>query len=387
MKERQRIAVIVETSSGYGRQVLEGIGRYVRTHDNWLMVFQQWDLFGEVPAWIKGWKGDGIISRIASAKLLDAMQAADVPFVNLTDRYESSMPSHVRSDDVAIGREAARHLRERGFCRFGYCGFSGEHWSQRRETGFSECIESAGFSCEFFNSPWIGNALLDWEDEQKQLGQWLASLTPPVGIMACNDVRARQLLDACISQGLSVPEEVALIGADNDELLCQFCAPPLTSVIPNASAVGYHAASVLAQMMRKEGHADTIIVPPIGIAVRQSTDIVAIDNHEVARAIQFIRENACHGICVEDVAKSVPTSRGTLERRFRKYIQRTPQQEIRRVQVARVCDLLTKTDLTTEKIAVMSGFENPEYMYVVFKRLMEVTPGEFRRATQFGPSR
>jgi LacI family transcriptional regulator len=209
--------------------------------------------------------------------------------------------------------------------------------------------------------------------------QWVSSFSPPFAVMACNDVRGQQVLDACSNAALSVPEEVAVIGVDNDELLCRLSAPPLSSVIPNAETVGFRAAELLDGLMKGENVPEAAqLLPPIGIATRQSTDVVAIDDRDVAAALRYIRENACSSITVNDVVKNSPVSRSTLERALRKYLGRTPQQEIRNVQIKRVRELLVATDLSVEKIAPLCGFEHPEYLHVVFKRVTGVTPGEFR---------
>lgn len=205
-------------------------------------------------------------------------------------------------------------------------------------------------------------------------------MQPPYGIFACNDIRGQQVINACGALNLAVPEQVAILGVDNDDLLCRVCSPPLSSVIPNAELVGFRAAETLAKMMDGQPvKSDLQALPPLGIATRQSTDVVAIDDREVAAALRFIRERACDGITVEDVVRNASLSRSTLERQVRKFLGRTPQEEIRHNQIKRVKELLTTTDLAAEKIAALCGFEHPEYMHVVFKRVAGDTPGQFRR--------
>ena len=172
-----------------------------------------------------------------------------------------------------------------------------------------------------------------------------------------------------------------MIGVDNDELLCRMCSPPLSSVIPNAEGVGYLAAESLARLMSGAAVSNRLqTVQPLRVAVRQSTDVVAIDDPHVAAALSLIRENACRGMTVDQVTKAADVSRSTLERQFRRLLGRTPQQEIRHVQIRRVKELLATTDLSSERIAALTGFEHPEYMHVVFKRLVKQTPGQFRRS-------
>jgi LacI family transcriptional regulator len=193
-------------------------------------------------------------------------------------------------------------------------------------------------------------------------------------------MRGQQVLDACSKIGLSVPEEAAVIGVDNDELLCRICAPPLSSVIPNAEGVGYRAAELLAELMNGSSSAMADhLLEPLGVATRQSTDVVAIDAPEIAAAVRYIRENACRGISVDEVTAHVEVSRSTLERQLRKYLGRSPQEEIRFVQVKRAKELLWTTELSVEDLASLCGFEHAEYLHVVFKRITGLTPGQFRQ--------
>ncbi|MCM2370103.1 AraC family transcriptional regulator [Aporhodopirellula aestuarii] len=378
---KPKVALIVETSSVYGRDLLSGIVRHMRMHDQWSVFLEQRDLQLDPPQWLSTWQGDGIISRVTTPTFVEAIKRTGVPMVELTDRFGASQFPGVRSDDAAIGRAGAMHLIERGFTKFAFCGFAGEAWSKRRQDAFAAVIRAhSSHECEVYNSPWTGPAALNWEDEQQRLVDWLNGIKPPVAVMACSDIRGLHLIDACSRVDLAVPEEVAVIGVDNDELLCRICSPTLSSVIPNAEEVGFRAAELLARLMKGESVEPVgEPIPPLGVAARQSTDVVAIDDSNIAAALRFMRENACRGVTVEEVIENTAISRSTLERQVRKYLGRTPQEEIRHVQIKRVRELLQTTDLPADRIAALCGFAHPEYMHVVFKRVMGVTPGEFRR--------
>ncbi|MFO0948768.1 MAG: DNA-binding transcriptional regulator [Planctomycetota bacterium] len=379
---RRRVALIIETllltaeaSSPASPKCIcnkSGIGRYFSNNEI---------LKRRPPAWLANWDGDGIISRSTTRALAKAAQRNRIPLIELTDRHTERVPAHVRSDDDAIGRLAAEHLLDRGFRHFGYCGYLNEAWSERRLIGFRHSIREDRAPVAVYSSSWHGSKTLSWEEESKRLARWLKSLPLPVGIMTCNDIRGRQILDACTHLGLAVPEEVAVIGVDNDEILCRLSNPPLSSVIPDVKAIGYQAAELLARAMN--GSPGTIardhLLPPIGIATRQSSDIVAIEDTAVAAALRFIRESACQGITVNDVVKQVGRSRSTLERRMRQTLGRSPQQEIRLMQIKRAKELLLTSDLTVHRIAELCGFENPEYLHVMFRREVGQTPGEFRQ--------
>ena len=401
---KRRVALIIETSSRYGRDLLAGVVRFMRTHEDWSVFLEQRDLLREPPAWLAGWSGDGILSRITTPGMTADVKASGVPLVELTDRRDAVDFPLVRSDDAAIGRLAAEHLLERGFRQFGFCGFEGEAWSDRRGRAFDRTIaeataaaESPGAespaaaspgadapaSCARYITPWHGPEMLPWEDRRRALTAWVEGLPKPVGVMACNDVRGMHLLDACAEAGFKVPEEVAVIGVDNDDLLCRVCAPPLSSVAPDAERVGHLAAEMLACLMAGRDPGPTVVlVPPAGVAARQSTDVVAIEEPEIAAALHFIRQHACRGLTVEDVLKEAAVSRSTLERKLRLYLGRSPQQEIRAVQIRKAKELLAGTSLPAERIAELCGYRHPEYLHVVFKRLTGRTPGEYRAETR-----
>lgn len=377
---KRHVALIIETSSAYGRELLSGIVRFMRMHDEWAVFLEQRDLWKQPPSWLNEWHGDGIISRATTPKLLEAVNRTGVPLVEVTDRRGDLDLPQIRSDDASIGRLGAEHLLERGFDCFGFCGFTGEAWSQRRQDSFVDSVADKSSSpCSVFNSPWHGSAALAWEEEQGLIVEWLKAFEPPFAIMACNDVRAQHVIEACSKLDLAVPEQAAVLGVDNDDLLCRVCSPPLSSVMPNAELVGFKAADMLSQLMSGAQVAESMqLVQPLGIATRQSTDVVAIEDREIAAALRFIREHACRGISVAEVVKHNPVSRSTLERQLRKYLGRTPQEEIRQVQVKRAQELLLTTDLSAERIATLCGFDHPEYLLVVFKRITGMTTTEFR---------
>jgi LacI family transcriptional regulator len=379
---RRRVLLMIETSLEYGRQLLRGINRYVLQHEPWSLYLDQRELMAEAPAWLEKWDGDGIITRWTTPELARRFREMRVPVVDLTDVYGNLGLPHIWTDHVAIGEMAARHLLERGFRHFGFCGFSNHDWSKRRLQGFRRELQKAGCDCRVLESEWDTFRTHNWDEQQEAISRWLDGIPKPVGIMACNDMRGQHVLDACRRHELAVPEEVAVIGVDNDELLCSLCDPPLTSVIPNPERIGYEAAALVDRLMHgKPVDVDERLVEPIGIATRQSTDVLAIDQPSVATALRYIREQACEGISVADVLKQVPLTRSVLERQFRRYVGRSPQEEIRQVQLKRARQLLAESDLSLAQIAPLAGYRHPEYMSVVFKRLTGETPGQFRKRT------
>jgi LacI family transcriptional regulator len=278
---------------------------------------------------------------------------------------------------------AAEHLLERGFQNFGFTGFSNYGWSCERQSGFVEALRLAGKRCDVFNVNYPGDVTPAWDDNQiSGLAKWLKRLPKPVGIMTCFDLRASQILHAAYTNEILVPEELAVIGANNDLIRCEMAMPPLSSVAPNAFQSGYRAAEVLAEMLSgKRFDSLDERIEPLGVVTRPSTDVLAIEDKSLASALNFIRQRACQGISVAQVVRHAYASRSQLEKKFRRHLGRSPQAEIRRVQVAKIRQLLAETDFPLKKIAEMTGFEYVEYMCVVFKRITGQSPGECRRKT------
>ena len=375
------VALIVETSTHYGRELLAGITAYIREHRRWSVFLEQLELDSPPPPWLDTWDGDGAIVRTTHPTLLAHLAARKVPTIDLSDRGPPVGLPRVNSDDRLIGRVAADHLIERGYRHFAFYGFTDELWSDRRREGYIARLAEEGFACETRITPWHGRA---WEAEQDQTAGWLAGLPGPVGVLATNDLRGQQLLDSCRRAGLAVPEQVGVVGVDNDHLLCGLCDPPLSSVRPDTVRVGYLAAEWLAGMMAGRTVPEVEVVPPLDVAARLSTDALAVGDRGTAAAARYVREHACDGLTVPDVVRHTGLSRSELERRFRRYLGRSPHEEINRVRLERICQLLTETNLKVHQIAERAGFVHPEYLCVFFKRITGKTPEAFRAETAIG---
>lgn len=373
---RREVAVLIETSNAYARGLLQGVVHYIREHRPWSFHLMEQGRGDDPPPWLAGWKGDGIIARIETPRIARAVVRTGLPAVDLSAaRLVPTLP-WVETNDEEIARLAAEHLLKRGFKRFAFCGDARFNWSVWRGKHFAARIAAAGYHCAIFQPV---RATGDVAGESRKLMQWLRDLPKPVGIMACYDIRGQQVLDACRGARLAVPDDVAVVGVDNDALLCELASPPLSSVIPNAHRAGYEAAALLDQMMAGKRVPTTAhLIPPLGIAERQSTAVLAVDDREVARAVQFIREHACEGITVDAVLRVVPLSRRVLELRFQRLLGCTPREEILHVRLARVKQLLGETELPLYLVAERTGFEHVEYLSVVFKRETGRTPSAWR---------
>lgn len=376
---RRRVALLVETSNAYARDVLQGIRSWMRQHQTWSIRLVEHGRGAEVPPWLAGWKGDGIIARVENAAIAQALRRTRLPVVDVSAALAEPAFPRVSTDSDAVTRLAVEHLVERGFKLFGYCGEARFLWSQARAKSFRTQLESLGFSCTVFGAadPRAGAPIID--DEVQAIAAWLRALPKPVGVLACYDSRGQQVLDACHLAGLKVPDEVAVMGVHNDELLCELCDPPLTSVIPNARRAGYVAAKLLARMMSgKRVPVQTHTVAPLGVAARQSTDVVAVGDAKLAAALRFIRERAPQRTTVRDVLKAVPMARTLLERKFRQFLGCTVHEHIEATRLEFVRGLLVGSDLSVGEIAERAGFEHAEYMSVAFRRWSGSSPREYR---------
>jgi LacI family transcriptional regulator len=376
MSTPRKVALLIETSNAYARGLLRGIAAYMHERCRWSVYLSESSRGAAALSGLSDWKGDGVVARIENEGIAKAARRLRVPMVDVSSaRLIPSLP-WVETDDAAIARLAAEHLLERGFRNFAYCGDDRFNWSRWRERNFTALIQAAGCHCFSYRPPARRGG---GKTELECLAKWLDGLPKPVGVFACYDFRGRQILDVCRRNGVAVPDDVAVVGVDNDELLCGLAEPPLSSVIPNTHRTGYEAASLLDRMMAGERvDPEAHLIEPLGVATRQSTDVLAIDDRGTAAAVRFIREHACDGICVKDVLTAAPQSRRLLEYRFKKMIGRTPHEEIIRVRISRVKSLLTESSLSLEKIAERTGFAHVEYLSVAFRREIGMPPGQYR---------
>lgn len=374
-----RVAVVIEASNAYARGLLAGIHRHVREHEPWTIFLQEHGRGTPPLEPLARWQGDGVIARIeteAVARTLDALRRrqplaiVDVSAGRLLDRVP-----YVETDDAAIARLAAEHFLERDFRHFAFLGDERFRWSDNRRDAFLETIGGRSVSVFDRGTTRRGQRV----DDDEAIERWLTGLPKPLALFACYDIRGRQALDACRRAGIAVPDEVAVLGVDDDDLLCSLSTPPLSSVIPDSRGAGRLAAAILERQMRGERlEAEEWLLPPLGIATRQSSDVLAIDDPLVVAAVQFIRGRACRGIKVQDVVRELATTRRVLDAKFIARVGHTPHEEIARQQFLRVEQLLTETDLPLATIAERCGFRHSEYMTVAFTRRHGMPPSRWR---------
>lgn len=378
------MTLIVENSHASGRNIVRGIARYTRQHSAKWLLHHEWrntDVF--YPPWLDRWEGDGFIARIESEEIMDRIKSLGVPVVDVLGALRDPKIPLVHVDDAAIAHVAADHLLDRGFRNFGYAGFAARNWSHRRRDAFVEALRKEGYDCSVHAWDDHSGEAWSWGEDLAQIVDWLRALVKPVGIMLCSDTHSQMILEACRRGGFAVPDEVAVVGVDNDEPICEVSEPPLSSVIPNDQQVGFEASRLLDHLMdggRWDG--EDIYVPPQGVCTRMSTDVLAVEDPVVAAAAGFIREHALSDLAVDDIVKAVPVCRTVLQRRFRMVLGRSLHDEILRVRLDHARFLLEEGDMPLWQVAEKSGFKHQEYMGVVFKRHLGETPLQYRKAAR-----
>lgn len=379
MPNPSHVALLIETSRGYGRGLLEGVIRYHHEHGPWSIYFQPHGLGAPAPSWLKNWHGDGILARINDQEMARVIRQTGLPAVDLRFSLPRLGLPAVGIENHAIVRMAFTHLADCGFRHFGFCGIARRQsaWMDLRRDLFEQEVRTAGYTCYHFQEP----AADTWEEEQDQLANWVLSLPKPIGVMACNDDRGQQLLDACRRANVLVPDEVAVIGVDNDEILCNLAEPPLSSVDINTRQVGYEAAALLARLMAGEpAPTAPLLLPPRGVVRRTSTDVLATDDPELSMTVRYLREHACEGLRVKELEHISCLSRREIERRMRKLLGRSPKEEITRVQLDKAQRLLLETDLPVATIGEKCGYSQAKYFSQVFRARFGLPPGAYRNS-------
>lgn len=383
-RKRPQVALIVETSRSYGRSLLRGVASFAHTRTNWSLLHQEMTIDTSLPSWITASSASGVIARV-DARNIVPLRSMGVPIVDV--RCHDTFPGipQVETDDRAVSQLAFDHLWERGFRKFAFCGYKFAHYSQTRLRFFSQLVNQAGCPLSVYESSSQPDATLTQVEERGHIdvagmSAWLSTLTPPTGMLVCNDIRGQQVMNVCRTLEILIPDDIAVIGVDDDDAICPLSDPPLSSVKPNAEQVGYRAAEILDSMMKGNAAPTSIeYIAPLNVVQRLSTQVQAVEDRELARACRYIREHACDGIDVSHVARVVSISRRQLERRFRERLGRTPHEEITLTQVARVKQLLRDTRMTLEQIAALAGYSHTERLSTVFKRVTSQTPGTYRR--------
>jgi LacI family transcriptional regulator len=379
-----RIGLVFGYSLSYYRDIVRGVRAFAESRPRW--SFTPIAPEPEAVEAIRPLEHDGLIAHVFTRDLADALSRLGKPVVNVSGVLPDLAMPRVMADHEQVGRLAAEHFVDRGLRHFGFFGYTAHAFSVGREAGFREEIGRAGFRVESYLSDDLlrpePTGLWRWDDG---LQLWLAGLPRPVGVLASHDIQGVQLSEACRRAGLRVPDEVALLGVDDDDLFCEVARPTLSSVALPGERIGFEAARMLEGLLTRRGKtllSRAVLLPSPGVMTRQSSDVLAIDDPDVASAVRFIRAHAVGPMSVADVLEAVAVSRRSLERRFQSILGRGLGEEIRRVRLEKAKGLLSGTEMPIGQVARNSGFSETKHLSTVFHREAGVTPTEFRRRSR-----
>lgn len=386
----RRVALIYDATRAYDLKVMTGVAAFLREGAPWSVYIEETALKDQRLPDLASWRGDGVIANFDDPRVVRAVLASGLAAVAFGSGYGWYEPRfripYLFTNNREIARLAAGHLLDRGFRHFAYYGGVPTRvngWSLERERAFAERVQRRGFRCQVYRDRQAAGPA--WARSQRALGEWLLALPKPVGLMAENDQRARLVLEACRSAGLRLPEEAAVIGVDNDELLCHLCTPLLSSVEQGSRRVGYEAAALLERIMSGRGpRRKSVVVDPTGVVSRGSTDVLAIEDRAVAEAMRYIADHAGDGIQAADVVDAAAVSRSGLDARFKTELGLTVRGAIRKAQLERALRLTSGSGLSLKEVAARTGFKSVQHMTTLFREAFGRPPAQYRRMAARG---
>ena len=382
----RHIALLVPASGGYSRGICRGVASYALEHEEWLIFPYERAEFMKLPAWLKKGHIDGIIGFIGTADLGRQIKSLGVPIVDCQGEGNCPDSPCIDTDPGVVAQLAAYFFVQAGFVHFAFGGYPGIFFSDRRSEAFCRILQAQGKSVDVYAPPPKVSANISLQfremrglEYEPALAAWLTKLPKPCAVLACNDIRGQQIINACRDMGIAMPSDISVIGVDNDEILCRLCRPTLTSVAPNGEGIGQLAAEMLTRMLDGEKLEPGLYNhPPLRVVERQSTDITTAHNPTVLAASRIIRDRACRGISVEQVCELANCSRSTLDNLFKKHLGRPVAREMIRVRLHRGMRLLENSNLGLEEIARECGFQSATYFCRFFKREAGTTPALYR---------
>lgn len=383
MPHLPKVFLSIEKSRGFGRGLLQGIVRYSRLFGPWNFHIEHPFYYGTsnkskpIRDILKKIHFDGIIMR--ESPDMDKIIQMRIPMVVSTYMRHDKIPNVVclAGDSKKVGKLAAEHLLEHGFEHYAYCGIPEKDWSIERGKSFAERLMLEGYSVKMYEFP----SKYTWESDAQYLTDWLKKLPKPVGLMTCTDERGQDVVELCKVAGIKVPDEIAVIGVDNDSLLCELVTPPLSSVALDAESAGYQAAQTLNQMMNKKkvNRGTIIYAPATKVVVRQSTDVYAIPDTDVVTALRFIQNHAKQCIQVTDVVNATSIQTRALQKRFYKYLGCSIRERIYKARIDLICRFLAESSLPIAQIAEQLDFISEGHISRYFKKYLQITPLQYRQ--------
>lgn len=376
-----KVILQIETSRACGRGIILGISKYCSLFSRWRLsqsLPYYFDTTNKSPNIPENWVADGVI--IGTGEIPESIRQLGIPVVGIDIRKPIFNMPNIIGDNNSIAGMATNHFIDRGFSQLAYCGFSGISWAVERGFSFVNHAKEQGVDVakyEIQNS----KGQFIWDDAIIEIGGWLRELSFPLGLLACNDDCAKLISVACESEGIRVPEDVAILGVDNDEMICLMNDPPLSSIVLDFEKAGFEAAELLDKIIKgqEESASQRIVLQATHIKVRQSTDILAIHDPEIQMALRFIRDNADHSIAVPDVVEATTQSRRGLEYRFKGVLGRSINKVIRSERAERVARMLIETNSSVSQIAYELDFTDIEHISRFFSSVKGISPTAFRK--------
>lgn len=385
MSKVRRVAVLAGSSIGWREKLMRGIAGYSNEHGHWHVYTAPEGteaslFFSETYSW------DGLIVRVIDASEARRILKLGVPAVSVgSARVPSATLPRVKVDDDALTARAAQHLVVAGLRRFAYCSWFKRN-DEDRGPAFAAKLQAEGFGCEFYSDFTRLSVAAPWQARQRDLARWLRKLPKPVGILTWNPDVACQLVEACNVAQVEVPQDAAIITADDDPMKCELSNPTISAIEIPAARIGYEAAALLDRIMSgRKPPAKPILIEPAGIVtVRQSSNSSTLPDRDVHLAVQFIREHCAESVRMGDVARRLAVSRRWLERHFKRVMGHSPHEELQRCRLERAKKMLLETDLDAARVATASGFGSASYFNTFFRRLTGMTPLTFRDGQRVG---
>jgi LacI family transcriptional regulator len=384
---KHSISLLFNANKVYDRQVIEGIGHYLQSSKVDWDVYLEEDFLARLEN-IEEWGGDGIIADFDDPAIQKVLLNAKVPVIGIGGSYsnDEDYPDvpYVATDNFEVVKAAYEHLKKKGLERFAFYGFPADQnhrWAVERERAMVKLCKADGYDCSIYRGH--PTRPETWQYTMNRVTDWIQGLPNPVGIVSVTDARARHLLQACEHIGKVVPDSISIVGIDDDDIARYLSRISLSSVTQGCFDMGFQAAKLLHRHLDNPNLKNKrVLVPPVGVSERQSTDFKALKDPYVIQAMHYIRQNACRGIKVEQVLDYVGVSRSNLEQRFKEERDHSIHTEIHNEKLAKACKLLAEESMSTNNVAQVCGYPSLQYMYAVFKKHYDKTPREFREGAK-----
>jgi LacI family transcriptional regulator len=379
-----KIILLSDFEEQYGKDLLRGITRYAKDHGPWTFCrmpthYRQTLGMDGILSWAKEWEADGVIGLFQDDDEVKKFTQAGIPVIAQDFKERLAGVPGITGDYRETGRVGAEYFLKKGFKHFAFYGFNNIVWSRERALGFEERVREAGYDVHYYEHQ--GAHAVDlWYYKPSELSRWLNALPKPIGLMACDDNQGHHVTEAARHANIRIPDEVAVLGVDNDEMICDLSDPPLSSIALDTEKSGYEAARVLAQMIaQKTCSAEDIIVQPTQVITRHSTDVFACKDKYIVQALKYIHDNLDKNLKVDQVLKEVPLSRRSLEKRFILNTGYPVYEYIYNQRIEEFTRKLLETDMTIFEIALDLGLSDSKNIARQFKQIKGITPVEYRK--------